>query len=135
MEQKMDIFNKLKSDLTAYVELKLEFFKLSTYERTSKVLGVLSYGLIVLSIAFFAFLFIFLALGFFLDQVFGSPGAGFLVVSAIYLICLLIAILNKKKINNRIQNEIISALIAGEDRDGTTNNKQSDTDTSGEVKD
>lgn len=134
MEQKTDIFNKLKSDLTAYVELRLEFLKLSTYERTSKVLGVLSYGLIFLSIAFFAFLFIFLALGFFLDKVFGMPGAGFLVVSVIYMICLYLLVLNKEKINNRIQNEIISALVAVEDKDGTTHNKQSDTDTSGEVK-
>ena len=42
------IFRKLKEDLTAYVELKLELLKLNTYERTGKVISVLSYGLILL---------------------------------------------------------------------------------------
>ena len=60
------VFRELKEDVSAYVELKLELLKLSTYERTGKVIAVLSYGLILLFLAFFAILFIFLALGFFL---------------------------------------------------------------------
>ena len=61
-----EIFRELKKDLSAYVELKLELLKLNTYERTGKVIAVLSYGVILLFLAFFAILFIFLALGFFL---------------------------------------------------------------------
>ena len=60
-----EIFRELKKDLSAYVELKLELLKLNTYERTGKVIAVLSYGVILLFLAFFAILFIFLALGFF----------------------------------------------------------------------
>ena len=59
-----EIFRELKKDLSAYVELKLELLKLNTYERTGKVITVLSYGVILLFLAFFAILFIFLALGF-----------------------------------------------------------------------
>lgn len=59
-----EIFRELKKDLSAYVELKLELLKLNTYERTGKVIAVLSYGVILLFLAFFAILFIFLALGF-----------------------------------------------------------------------
>ena len=62
------VFRELKEDVSAYVELKLELLKLSTYERTGKVIAVLSYGLILLFLAFFAILFIFLALGFFLGD-------------------------------------------------------------------
>ena len=54
------VFRELKEDVSAYVELKLELLKLSTYERTGKVIAVLSYGLILLFLAFFAILFIFL---------------------------------------------------------------------------
>lgn len=43
------VFRELKEDVSAYVELKLELLKLSTYERTGKVIAVLSYGLILLS--------------------------------------------------------------------------------------
>ena len=66
------VFRELKEDVSAYVELKLELLKLSTYERTGKVIAVLSYGLILLFLAFFAILFIFLALGFFLGDWLGS---------------------------------------------------------------
>lgn len=61
-----EIFRELKKDLSAYVELKLELLKLNTYERTGKVITVLSYGVILLFLAFFAILFIFLAIRFFL---------------------------------------------------------------------
>ena len=70
-----EIFRELKKDLSAYVELKLELLKLNTYERTGKVIAVLSYGVILLFLAFFAILFIFLALGFFLGDLFGSVGS------------------------------------------------------------
>ena len=58
------VFRELKEDVSAYVELKLELLKLSTYERTGKVIAVLSYGLILLFLAFFAILFIFLVANF-----------------------------------------------------------------------
>ncbi len=55
MEKKSEqLFDKIKKDVTAYIEFKFEYLKLSTYERTGKVLGVLSYGLILLFTAFFA---------------------------------------------------------------------------------
>ena len=67
MEKDPDkIIQELREDVSAFVELKLELLKLNTYERTGKVIAVLSYGLVLLFLAFFAILFIFLALGFFL---------------------------------------------------------------------
>ena len=63
-----EIFRKLKKDLTTYVELKLGLLKLDTYERIGKVVAVLSYGIILLFLAFFAILFIFLTLGFWLED-------------------------------------------------------------------
>ena len=127
MEERTDnnIFRKLKEDLTSYIELKLEFLKLSTYERMSKVIATLSYGLIILAIAFFAFLFIFLALGFFLDRLLDSPGAGFLIVSVVYAISLLLVILNKKRISEKIQNEIIAALTTEENKDSENKENES----------
>lgn len=105
-----EIFRELKKDLSAYVELKLELLKLNTYERTGKVIAVLSYGVILLFLAFFAILFIFLALGFFLGDLFGSAGAGFGVV-----------------------NVVISALTTNDDKTNAIDNEQSATDTTGET--
>ena len=69
MNDSEKVFRILSKMISAYMELKLELLKLNTYERTGKVIGLLSYGLILLFLAFFAVLFIFLALGFFLGEI------------------------------------------------------------------
>ena len=127
-----EIFRELKKDLSAYVELKLELLKLNTYERTGKVIAVLSYGVILLFLAFFAILFIFLALGFFLGDLFGSVGSGFGVVAVLYLLLIGIVI-NKDRISNKVLNVVISALTTNDDKTNATDNEQSATDTSGET--
>jgi len=111
-----EIFRELKKDLSAYVELKLELLKLNTYERTGKVIAVLSYGVILLFLAFFAILFIFLALGFFLGDLFGSVGSGFGVVAVLYLLLIGIIVMNKDRISNKVLNVVISALTTNDDK-------------------
>ena len=127
-----EIFRELKKDLSEYVELKLELLKLSTYERTGKVLAVLSYGVILLFLAFFAILFIFLALGFFLGDIFGSVGSGFAIVAILYVLLIGIIILNKNKISEKVLNVVIAALTSNEDKNQATDNEQP-ADTSGET--
>ena len=128
-----EIFRELKKDLSAYVELKLELLKLNTYERTGKVIAVLSYGVILLFLAFFAILFIFLALGFFVGDLFGSVGSGFGVVAVLYLLLIGIIVMNKDRISNKVLNVVISALTTNDDKTNATDNEQSATDTTGET--
>lgn len=128
-----EIFRELKKDLSAYVELKLELLKLNTYERTGKVIAVLSYGVILLFLAFFAILFIFLALGFFLGDLFCSVGSGLGVVAVLYLLLIGIIVMNKDRISNKVLNVVISALTTNDDKTNATDNEQSATDTTGET--
>ena len=118
------VFCDLKKDLSTYAELKLELLKLSTYERTGKVISVLSYGLILLFLIFFAFLFVFLTMGFFLGNWLGSIGMGFGIVALIYLLLIWIVIKNKNRISAKILNEVIAALTANDDKNSTTDNEQ-----------
>lgn len=137
MKDSEKIFQELKKDLKTYAELKFELLKLNTYERTGKVLSVLSYGIIVLFLAFFTILFIFLALGFWLGDYFESIAAGFIGVVALYLILIGIVFMNREKIRTAILNEIIAALATyDEKKNGTDNNERpSDekTDTTGDI--
>ena len=126
------IFRKLKADLSAYVELKVELLKLTAYERTGKLVSVLSYGLILLFLAFIAILFIFLALGFFLGDILDNVAGGFAIVALLYMILFAIIIFNKNKISEAIVNEIISVLTAIEDKKKESDNEQT-TDTAGET--
>ena len=113
------VFRELKEDVSAYVELKLELLKLSTYERTGKVIAVLSYGL-----AFFAILFIFLALGFFLGDWLGSSGFGFGIVAVLYLLLIGIIIMNRDRFSTKVLNEVIAAMTANDDKNNATNDEQ-----------
>lgn len=134
MEKNADeIFRELKKDLSAYVELKLELLKLNTYERTGKIIAVLSYGVILLFLAFFAILFIFLALGLYLGELFDSAGSGFGVVAVLYLLLIGLIILNKDRISHTILNIVISALTTNDDKTNATDHEQSATDASGEA--
>ena len=81
-----EIFGKLKNDISTYAELKLELLKLNTYESVGKVLAVLSYGVIILCLVFFAILFIFLAFGFYVSELCGSTSIGFAVVAFLYFL-------------------------------------------------
>lgn len=125
-----NVFGKLKDDLTAYVKLKLELLKLCTYERIGELTSVLSYGVVLLFLAFFSFLFIFIAVGFLLGELLDSNAAGFGIVAALYLVGLGIVFLVRKKIKEKILNVVVAALMAhDEKKDDSENGQQDDTGT------
>ena len=126
------IFRELKDDVSTYVELKLELLKLSTYERSGQLIAILSYGLILLFLAFFAILFTFLALGFFMGDIFGSMGTGFAFVAVLYLLLIGLIIMNKGRICNTVLNVVIAALNGNDEKDDATDTKQA-TDATGET--
>lgn len=133
-KESREIFSELKEDISAYVELKLELLKLNTYERTGKLIAVLSYGVVLMFLAFFAILFIFLALGFFLGDWFGSSGIGFAIVAILYVLLIGIIVTNKHKISDKVLNVVIAALTANDDKNNATEHEQSaDTDTAGKT--
>lgn len=113
-QQSDTFFRDLKNDLTEYIELKLELLKLNTYERSGRVIAILSYGLILLFFAFFAILFIFIALSYYLGDLLDSYAAGFGIVAGLYLVMLAILMLNKQRIQSKVLNVIIAALMANE---------------------
>ena len=126
------IFKKLKEDVSTYVELKVELLKLTAYERTGELVSVLSYGLILLFLAFFAVLFIFLALGFFLGDLLDNVAEGFAIVALLYMVLFAIIVFNKDKIRLSVINEIIAVLTAADDKKKDSGNEQT-TNTSGEA--
>ena len=118
------VFRELKEDVSAYVELKLELLKLSTYERTGKVIAVLSYGFNVLFLAFLPIFFIFLAWGFFLGDGLGPSGFGFGIGAVLSLLLFGIIIMNRDRISTKVLNEVIAAMTANDDKNNATNDEQ-----------
>jgi len=115
------IFHELKDDISTYAELRLKLIKLSSYERISRVLAILSYGLLLWALLFITVQFALLALGFLLSQWLDSMAAGFGIVAALYVVQVALVIYNKDRIRLKVMNIIISALNSNEhDKDATT---------------
>ena len=119
------VFSELKDDISAYAVLKLELLKINAYERISKVIAVLSYGLLLSALVFITLLFIMLAIGFLFSQWLDSTAAGIGIVAAFYVILVVVVIVNKKRISLKVTNIIISSLTSiDQKKDATANSEQ-----------
>lgn len=123
------IFTGLKEDISAYAGLKLRFFKLTAIERTARFLAVLSHGVILTALAFFALLFLFIALGFYVGGLLGSISLGFLIVGGVYLLLAVVAVLVRESIRVKLMNLMIEAVMSDQYTDDT---EDKPTDTAGE---
>ena len=121
-------FAELKEDISTYVELRLELLKLNTYERVAKTMAVFSYGIILVLLAFFAILFLFLALGFFLGELLGSMALGFVLVVGMYLLLFGITMFFRGKITSKVTNEIITAMMNKDEKDDDDKEEEDDKD-------
>ncbi|MDR1880048.1 MAG: hypothetical protein LBQ78_03870 [Tannerellaceae bacterium] len=126
------LFRELKDGILTYAELKVELFRLGAYEHTGKLVGMLSYGLILILLAFFLLLFLFLSAGFFLSGWFHSEGLGFGCIAVIYLAVIGVVVANKRRISLWVANNVIAALRAGEEKNDEIDEKERD-DPSGAV--
>ena len=118
------VFRELKEDVSMYAELKLELIKINAYERISKVIAVLSYGLLLSVLVFIALLFVMLTFGFLFSKWLHSIAAGIGIVAAFYLILTGVVIANKDRISLKVINLIVSALNAVDRRKDTTTHSE-----------
>ena len=81
--------------------------------------SVLSYSLILLTLAFFLTLFLFLALGFFLSEWLHSTGVGFSIVAILYVMLVGGVVAFKTKIRRLILNAILDMLMNDENDEDT----------------
>lgn len=109
------IFNELKEDVSAYVEIKFNFYKLTLYEKAGKLVSSLSYVLALVVLVFMATFFLFLAFGFLLGEWLNSTSAGIAIVGGIYLILIGILIMNKKWFSGKVMDNVISLLDEDDD--------------------
>ncbi len=98
----------LKTQITDYIEIRGEHTRLSLIESTAKITAYLSSTLIVIVLAMFFVLSLFVAVSFFFGQLLGNYGLGFVLSALLYLLILLIFIfLFKKKMERFVINKII----------------------------
>jgi hypothetical protein len=106
-------FAELKEELTEYVKIRTELFKVNTYEKISKVMSVVLLNLMVIISGYFTLLFISMMLGFILSRLTHSFLIGFGIITALYLLLFLfLAVFRREKIQNYFTNIIIKILFS-----------------------
>ena len=110
-------FAGLKDDLQAYVNTQLQLAKLTIYEKGARAVALLALGLALFFTLLFALLFIFLSLGFFLSDLFGSSTLGFTAIALAYLVLLVVLLLLRKKIGGKIEDIVIKELTKDDEYD------------------
>ena len=107
-EEITENFSDLKKELKEYAESSFNLIRLHVVEQLSRHISGIIVKAGILYILFFGFLFLSMALAFFLGELFESYGLGFLVVSGIFFLIALIFYLLRKVL---IEKPVIKSFI------------------------
>ena len=103
-------FSALKAEVQEWSEIRLKLIQLQVYEKTAILGSSLIYGVIVINLLFFAFMFAFVALGLLIGKWVNSVAGGFAIISFIYLLTLTLMLLFYKRISTGLQNLFLKGL-------------------------
>jgi len=113
-----DFFQELKVMVTDYLAARLKLLKFEIYEKTAKIAASMFSAFVIVLLAMLVALFLSISLGFYLGDLFGSTGTGFLAVTGIYLILLVPFIVFRKKwIEKIIVNRVLDQLTEKEEEE------------------
>jgi hypothetical protein len=98
----------VKEDFESYVDKRVDLLKLHLVEELSRFTASFTLKLGVLYLLFFALMFFSLAGAFFLGDMLGSNGQGFVIVALVYLVFVVIFILMRRV---WVQKPVIKSFI------------------------
>lgn len=107
-ETKDAFFQDLKDELSEYVKLRIELFRVSSYEKIARVTASLFAGLMILILFFFFTVFGSILAGFYFSHLTGSTIIGFGIVTGFYLLLLLVVVIFRKQLFEKM---IIDKMI------------------------
>ena len=116
-KENSQFFAGLKDDLQAYVNTQLQLVKLTVYEKSARAVALLALGLALFFTLLFALLFIFLSLGFFLSDLFGSTALGFTAIALVYVLLFVVLLLSRRQISEKIEDVVIKELTKDDEYD------------------
>ncbi len=111
------LIDKIRVELTEYVETRISLFKLEAYEKGSIVGSYIVFGLILAFIILLLTIFVLATLAIAISIALKSFVAGFAIVTGVIILMLLLLILNAKSIRTRMTNSILSIISDIEEDD------------------
>lgn len=112
--------NPIENTSKSIVDLFKAYYKYSSLTLTQR-LTVLSVSAIIFLIFFtlssLAFLYLGFAFGYWLGEYFDSPKMGFFIVSGIFFLLILICIIIRKALANKLKDIIVRKIYNGNEKD------------------
>ena len=91
-------FSELIEQIKLYISLRMRHYKLSAGEKMIELFSTLTAGMIFWMIAFIIMIFGGFALAFWLGEIFQSPPIGFLIVTGIFILLIIIIYLFRQSL-------------------------------------
>ena len=105
-----ELLSALKADIKDWVEIRLKLLQLNVFEKTAIVGSFLIFGIIIINLLLFAFLFAFIALGFLIGKWINSVAGGFAIICFLYLLILAVLLIFRKAVFTGLQNLLLKEL-------------------------
>lgn len=121
------IVTDFKERIISLAGLKLALLKLSVCERAARISAALAHSILLLVLGLFAVQFVFFTLGFFLGELTGRLSWGFLTVSCVCLVILLIVYCRKKRIRLALANLIVGSILNEDEEEKQTGDSAGET--------
>ena len=118
MEEKKvsTLFEEMKDDLSGYISNRLKLLKLQTYSKTSKTSALLGYGIIIIFSVLLALCMVLTTLALYLGELLESMSLGFAIISVLTILIVVVVILARKSIQNKLTNIMVSLLMDDDEK-------------------
>ncbi len=129
-EQSFGAFARdLKNEISSYVNARIEYAKLLAYERIAKFTGSASVILVLVLLGFFTFFFFSFTAALVIGRLLKDEILGYTIVSAIYLILVILIYSFRRQIEDKIVQKMVKSLLEGDE-----SRKESSKETTSEAK-
>jgi len=110
-----ELLSTLKTEVKDWTEIQMKLLQLQAFEKTAILGSSLIYGVIIINLLLFAFLFAFFALSLLLGKWVHSTIGGFAIISFFYVIILALMLIFRKAIFTALQNLLLKQLNPEQD--------------------
>ena len=105
-----ELLSVLEAEIKDWVETRVKLLQLNVFEKTAIVGSFVIFGVIIINLLFFAFLFAFFALAFLIGKWVNNVAGGFAIISFFYVLILVPMLIFRKSIFNNLQNLLLEEL-------------------------
>ncbi len=104
------IFSEIKDAVEENLEARFQVLQLEATDKTARLIGAMTYGIIAGVLFTIVLLFLSLVAGFFFSELTGSSLRGFGVVAGIYVLFLILLAIFRKKFTAFVSNSIVALV-------------------------